>query len=101
VKTATVISQWDRGRLGLPAAFDPAGLQITETKGNEIMIRRKIFTKRFFQLSEVDQAAVVSAVIRDIEDAIGRHLEPIHDRQAEQRVKRIRARANKHGIDGV
>jgi hypothetical protein len=65
------------------------------------MIPRKIFTKRFFQLSDIDQAAVVSAVIRDIESAIGRHLNPIHDRRAEQRVKRIRARAIKHGIDGV
>ena len=65
------------------------------------MIPRKIFTKRFFQLSESNQAAVVSSIIGDIEDAIGRHLEPIHDRQAEQRVKRIQARAAKHGIEGV
>ena len=32
---------------------------------------------------------------------VGRHVNPIHDRQAVQRVKRIRARAAKHGIDGV
>ena len=62
---------------------------------------RKIFTKRFFELTANDQAAVVSAIILDIEGAIGRHMEPTHDRQAEQRVKRIRARAKKHGIDGV
>lgn len=65
------------------------------------MIPRKIFTKRFFELTSYDQAAVVSAVIREIENTIGCHLNPIHDRQAEQRVKRIRARAAKHGIDGV
>lgn len=67
----------------------------------EIMIPRQIVTKRFFRLNDYDQAAVVSAIIRDIEDTIGRHLEPIHDRQAKQRVKRIRARASKFGIDGV
>jgi len=62
------------------------------------MLPRKIFTKRFFQLSDHAQAAVVDAIIRDIEGTIGRHLDPIHDRQAEQRVKRIRARAAKFGI---
>jgi hypothetical protein len=65
------------------------------------MIPRKIFTKRVFQLSNYDQVAVVSAIIRDIENTIGLHLNPIHDRQAEQRVNRIRARAAKHGIEGV
>jgi hypothetical protein len=65
------------------------------------MIPRRIFTKRFFELREYDQAAVVAAIIRDIENTIGCHLNPIHDRQAEQRVKRIRARAWQFGIDGV
>ncbi len=64
-------------------------------------MKRKIFTKRFFEMTGDDQAAVVSANITDIENTIGRHMAPIHDRQAEQRVKRIRARAAKHGIDGV
>ena len=64
-------------------------------------MKRKIFTKRFFEMTGDDQAAVVSAIIRDIEGAIGRHMDPIHDRQAEQRIKRIRARAAKHGVDGV
>lgn len=46
------------------------------------MIPRKIFTKRFFELSGYDQAAVVDAIIQDIEGTIGRHLDPIHNRQA-------------------
>ena len=64
-------------------------------------MKRKIFTKRFFEMTAYDQAAVVSAIISDIEGTIGRHMEPIHDRQAVQRANRIRARAAKHGIDGV
>lgn len=65
------------------------------------MIPKTIFTKRFFELSDYDQAAVVSAIIRDIQGTIGCHLNPTHDRQAEQRVRRIRARAEKHGIRGI
>lgn len=65
------------------------------------MIPRKIFTKRFFELNDYDQVKIVSGIIQDIESTIGCHLNPTHDRQAEQRVKRIRARAAKHGIDGV
>jgi hypothetical protein len=65
------------------------------------MIPRRIFTKRFFQLSDYDQAAIVSSIILDIEETIGRHLNPIHDRQAEQRVKCIRAKATLFGIHGV
>ena len=65
------------------------------------MTPRKIFTKRFFKLSDSDQAVVVSSIIRGIEDTVGRHLNPIHDRQAEQRVRRIRARATRHGIKEV
>ena len=65
------------------------------------MIPRRIFTKRFFELSTYDQVKIVIGIIQDIEDTIGRHLNPTHDRQAKQRVKRIRARAEKHGIDGV
>lgn len=55
------------------------------------MIPRKSVTKLFFELSEYDQAAVVSAIIRDIQGTIGCHLNPTHDRQAEQRGRRIRA----------
>ena len=58
----------------------------------------KIFTKAFFRLSPIDQATVVDAAIRDLEAAIGRHVDPADDRRAEQKIKRITKRAVEYGI---
>jgi hypothetical protein len=59
---------------------------------------KRIFTKRFFDLSHADQSAVVDAVIQDIESCIGRHLNSADDRKAEKQIERIRRRAVEHGV---
>jgi hypothetical protein len=59
---------------------------------------RKIFTKRFFELSESDQAAVVRSIMQELEDCVGRHIDPADDKKAEQRIKRVRARAAQYGV---
>ena len=59
---------------------------------------RKVFTKTFFELSDSDQAAVVRSIIHDLESCVGRHIDLEGDKKAEQRIKRIRARAVQHGV---
>jgi hypothetical protein len=59
---------------------------------------RKIFTKRFFELSDSDQAAVVRSIIRDLEHCVGRHIAPAGDKRTDERINRIRARAVQHGV---
>lgn len=59
---------------------------------------KRIFTKSFFQLSDIDQAAVVLSVIDNLKSCIGRHVNPDDDKKAEQRIKRIWARAVQHGV---
>ena len=59
---------------------------------------RRIFVESFFQLSDSDQAAVVSLIIHDLKSCIGRHVNPEDDEKAEQRIKRIWARAVQHGV---
>jgi hypothetical protein len=59
---------------------------------------RRIFTKRFFQLSGIDQCAVVTSVIQDIQSCIGRHLNPADDRKAEKQIERIRQKAVEYGV---
>jgi hypothetical protein len=66
-----------------------------DEKGNAIM--RNIFTKRFFELSDSDQAAVVRSIIRDLESCVGWHIVPAGDKRTEERINRIRARAVQHG----
>ncbi len=65
------------------------------------MVPRRIFTKRFLQISAYDQGAIVSAILQELESTIGAYENPIDNRQLEQRAKRIRARAKLHGITGV
>ena len=57
-----------------------------------------IFTKRFFELPPIDQSAVVDSAIREIENNIGRHLNPDDDRKAEEQIERIRRKAVEYGI---
>lgn len=58
----------------------------------------KLFTKRFFQLDGNDQVAVVGAVIRDLENCMGRHRDSKDDRKAENKIALIRRRAVEHGV---
>ena len=58
----------------------------------------RIFTKRFFELNSIDQAAVVHAVIRDLENCIGQLLDSQDKRKVRTRIKRIRRRANTHRV---
>ncbi len=74
----------------------PSGRAIYVEKGDTMS--RNIFTKRFFELNDNDQAALVQSIIRDLETCVGRHLNPADDRKAEQRIRRIRARAVQHGV---
>ena len=61
------------------------------------MSGRKIFTKRFFDLSHGDQAAVVDAAISDLESILGRVAS--EDRKGiKQRIKRITKKAAEFGI---
>lgn len=59
---------------------------------------KRIFTKRFFDLTHADQSAVVDSIIRDIEGCIGRHCDPTDDRKAEKQIERIRQRAVEHRV---
>ncbi len=58
----------------------------------------RIFTKRFFQLNNSDQAAVVDAAIRDVENSIGLLVNPDDEPQVRRRIDRIRQRAIEHGV---
>lgn len=58
----------------------------------------RIFTKRFFRLSPIDQTAVVSSIIRDLESTIGRHLDPGDDATVKKQVERIRKKAKAYGV---
>ena len=57
-----------------------------------------IFTKCFFELSPIDQAALVDAAIREIEYVIGQGTDPDSDRKARRRIARIRRKALECGI---
>jgi hypothetical protein len=59
---------------------------------------KPIFTKRFFDLSDSDQAAVVSSIIHDLKSCIGRHVKLEDDEKTEQRIKRIWTKAVQHGV---
>ena len=61
-------------------------------------MKNVIFTKRFFLLSAADQAAVVEAVLQDIERNYGRFLDPDDERRARRQAARIPQRAVKYGI---
>jgi tRNA splicing endonuclease len=58
----------------------------------------KIFTKKFFRLTAHDQAALVDAVIRDLESCIGRNLNPEDDRKVRQHIRRIERKAVEYGV---
>lgn len=58
----------------------------------------RIFTTGFFQLNSSDQAAVVNAVIRDLENSIGFLLNPKDEPRVTRRISRIRQRASEHGV---
>ena len=62
------------------------------------MIPSRIFTKAFFRMHEHDQGLTVAAILRELENAVGSYLNPDDDRKARQRIKRIRARAARHGF---
>jgi hypothetical protein len=58
----------------------------------------RIFTQKFFRLSEADQAAVVDATLRDLRN---QHYASVEDeRKAEQEAKRIEKKACRLGILG-
>ena len=59
---------------------------------------KRIFVKAFFDLSDIDQAAVVHSIIDKLKRCIGLHVNPADDERAEQRIKRIWARAVQHGV---
>ena len=61
----------------------------------------KIFTKRFFRLTSTDQAAVVHAVLHDLENCIGQLPDSQDKRKVRTRIKRIRRRANTHRVFSV
>ena len=49
----------------------------------------KIFTKRFFNLSQIDQSQVVDAAIQDIEGCIGRLADPGDELKVRRQIERI------------
>jgi hypothetical protein len=58
----------------------------------------RIFTQAFFRLTRSDQAAVVQSVVRDLQNAIGRHLDPRDDAKAERTIRRIEKKALEYGV---
>lgn len=62
------------------------------------MSRTYIFTRRFFNLSPSDQAAVVDAAIHDLELAIGVH--PTDRRSILRAIRRIERKAIGCGVYG-
>lgn len=58
----------------------------------------RIFTKKFFGMSDLDQAAVVDSVIRELKDAIGRHLDRRDDAKVKRTIRRIERKAIEYGI---
>lgn len=60
---------------------------------------KKIFTKRFFDLSHQDQAAVVDAVILDLQSALP-WAEPRGRRSLMRAIRRIERKAVEHGVYG-
>jgi hypothetical protein len=61
-------------------------------------MKNVIFTKRFFRLTAADQAAVVGAVLQDIERNYGWHITPEEEKRARRQAARIRIKAVKCGI---
>ena len=59
---------------------------------------KRIFTAKFFRLSAHDQAAVVEAELRDIEQEYGRYASREDGRRARRQAARIRRKAVAHGI---
>jgi len=68
------------------------GLKVTRRRN----VAKKIFTKSFFQLSAIDQAAVVNAEIRDLEcqDC----LTPEGEKNAKRRIRCITKKAEQYGV---
>ena len=58
----------------------------------------RIFTAKFFRLSSHDQAAVIEAELRDIEQNYGRYVNAKDEKRAWRQVARIRKKAVKYGI---
>ena len=59
---------------------------------------RRIFTKTFFRLTAHDQAAVIGAVLGDIERNYGRYVSPEDEMRAQRQAARIRKKAVEYGI---
>ncbi len=59
---------------------------------------KRIFTAKFFRLSPRDQAPIVEAELRDIEQYYGRFTSPADERRARRRAARIRKMAVRYGI---
>lgn len=59
---------------------------------------KRIFTARFFRMSPRDQAAVVEAELRDIENNYGRYVNPEDEKRARRQAARIRKKAVAYGI---
>ena len=58
----------------------------------------RIFTKSFLQLSSSDQAAVVDAVIDDLENSIVLLVNPDDEPTVRRPINRIRQRAIEHRV---
>ena len=61
----------------------------------------KIFTKRFFRLTSTDQAAVVHAVLHDLENCIGQLPIPRINEELGRGSSEFRRRANTHRVFSV
>lgn len=61
---------------------------------------RRFFTKRFFDLSSTDQAAVVNAAICDLEMALAQAV-PAGRQSIRRTIRRIERKATENGVYGV
>ena len=58
----------------------------------------RIFTKRFFELSDIDQAAIIDAHIRELESLAGRLVHPRDEKRVKRQLRDLRRRAAEYGF---
>ncbi len=58
----------------------------------------RVFTKRFFGLSPLDQVQVVNAALRDLEECAGRSIDKAGRERAKRTIRRIRRKAVDFGV---
>lgn len=70
-------------------------IRATREERNSIM--KRVFTKRFFDLSSIDQAAVVNAAIHDLQMTLGQVV-PAGRQSIRRAIRRVERKAIDYGV---